>query len=38
MSLPHLKRDAMSFVESPHSIDITGNRLALGDENVHFHT
>src|SRR5713226_5988550 len=38
MSLYHAKRYKLSFVESSGKADITGNRLALGDENVHSHT
>jgi hypothetical protein len=38
MSLSHVKRRAMSFVERPDNPDIAGNRLALGAENVHPYT
>jgi hypothetical protein len=38
MSLYHVKRYKVSFVEDPHRADITASRLALGDENVHIHT
>jgi hypothetical protein len=37
MSLYHPKRYKVSFVESPDSADIGGNRLATGAENVHLH-
>ena len=38
MSLYHAKRYKVSFVESPDSVDISGNRLSIGAENVYFHT
>src|SRR5229473_1722282 len=38
MSLYHAKRYKLSFAESSDKADITGDRLALGDENVHSHT
>ena len=38
MSLFHAKRYKVSFVECLGKPDITGNRLALGDADVHSHT
>src|ERR1700749_4244031 len=38
MTLSHLKRNKVSFVERPNSADIPCNRLALGDQNVHLFT
>src|SRR3979409_1209521 len=38
MSLYHAKRYKVSFVESADKANITGNRLAVGDYNVHMLT
>src|SRR5665213_1919673 len=38
MSLYHMKRHKVSFVENANSADIARNRLTLGDENVYLHT
>ena len=38
MSLSHLKRYEVSFVERPKSADIHCNRLAFGGDHVHLHT
>jgi len=38
MSLYHVKRHKVSFVQSRDRADIACNRLALGDEHVHLHT
>jgi hypothetical protein len=35
MSLHHAKRHKVSFVESADNTNITGNKLALGAQNVH---
>jgi hypothetical protein len=35
MSLYHAKRYKVSFVESADNTNITGNKLALGAQNVH---
>ncbi len=37
MSLCHVKRHKVSFVEGSDSADISTKRLGLGDENVHLH-
>jgi hypothetical protein len=37
MSLSHLRRDNMSFVESADPSDICSNRLASGEQNVYLH-
>jgi hypothetical protein len=38
MSLSHVKRDNMSFVESAESADIALKSLALGGHHVHLFT
>ena len=38
MSLSHLKRYKVSFVEFSDSADIAAGKLALGDENVYLFT
>src|SRR5258708_5851104 len=38
MSLCHVVRDKVSFVDTPGRADITGQRLTLGGDNVHLHT
>ena len=38
MSLYHVMRHKVSFVESSGSADVWASKLDLGDENVHLHT
>jgi hypothetical protein len=38
MSLCHLKRNKVSFAETPRNADIAVNKLSLGDSDVHMFT